>query len=61
MSKRGMILVAILAAGAIVIGRHVLMRSPVPAASIGTPDGQNAAAKAASRAMTFTQPKAPVQ
>lgn len=61
MSKRSMILVAILAAGVIAIGRYALVRSPVPAASIGIPDGQNAASKAASRAMTFTQPKVPAQ
>lgn len=60
-SKRSMILIAILAAGAIVIGRYALMRSPVPAASIGTPDGHDEAAKAASRAMTFTQPGVPAQ
>ena len=64
MSKRIAILVAIAAIAAIAvgaIGRYAFNRALASAAGTGVASAQDQAAKAASRAMTFTQPKAPAQ
>ncbi|MEH6952908.1 hypothetical protein V4R08_16830 (plasmid) [Nitrobacter sp. NHB1] len=61
MSKRSLILVAAAAAIAFAVGSYTLMRTPGPLAKVGARAQQDEAAKAASRAMTFTQPKAPAQ
>jgi hypothetical protein len=60
-SKRSLILIVIAAAIAFAIGRYALVRAPGPSRDVGVPAQQDEAAKAASRAMTFTQPKAPAQ
>jgi len=64
MSVRTVILVAIVAViVGVVVGRYALPRGEAPAISAGAGAeagaGQEDTAKAASRAMTFTQPKAP--
>ncbi len=60
MSRRTLILIVLLVLVAgIAIGRYALPPHPAPAVSAGTRGAQDAAAKAASRAMTFTQPKSP--
>lgn len=60
MSKRALIFVVIVAIGVgVAIGYYGLPRRHAPAISAGAIGGQDDAAKAASRAMTFTQPKAP--
>ncbi|KQW18079.1 hypothetical protein ASC80_21835 [Afipia sp. Root123D2] len=60
MSRRTLILIVLLVLVAgIAIGRYVLGPARAPAVSAGTRGAQDAAANAASRAMTFTQPKAP--
>lgn len=61
MSKRNLILVAVAAAIAFAAWRYVLVQPPQSSAERGAPAQQDDAAKAASRAMTFTQPKAPSQ
>jgi len=61
MSKRSLILVTVAAAIAVAVGRYGLVRAPGPPAELGAPAQQDDGAKAASRAMTFTQPKAPAQ
>jgi hypothetical protein len=61
MSKRTLILVAVAAGIAFAAGRYALVRAPGPSAERGARAQQDEAAKAASRAMTFTQPKAPAQ
>jgi len=62
-SKRAAIVIAVIAlAIGLFAGRFLLSRPPSPVAS--NPGGQSAsddAAAAASRAMTFTQPKAPTK
>jgi hypothetical protein len=61
-SKRHLILLAILILiVGVTLGRYALRRDPPPAASAGTSSAQDGAAQAASRAMTFTQPKAPAR
>jgi hypothetical protein len=58
-SKRHLILLAILILiVGVAIGRYALRRDPPAAGSAGTSGAQDDAAQAASRAMTFTQPKA---
>ncbi|MBR1041122.1 hypothetical protein JQ593_18680 [Bradyrhizobium viridifuturi] len=64
MSKRAAIVIAVIAlAIGLFAGRFLLSRPPSPVAS--NPGGQSAsdddAAASASRAMTFTQPKAPTK
>jgi hypothetical protein len=62
-SKRAAIVIAVIAlAIGLFAGRFLLSRPPSPVAS--NPGGQGAsddAAASASRAMTFTQPKAPAK
>jgi hypothetical protein len=55
-SKRNLILTIVVAVAAFAIGCRVVSRGPTPSR---TPGDQSEAGKAASRAMTFTQPKAP--
>ncbi len=60
MSKRALIFVVIVAIGVgVAIGYYGLPQRHAPAINAGATGGQDDAAKAASRAMTFTQPKAP--
>jgi hypothetical protein len=60
-SRRTLILIALLALVAgIAIGRYALPPNPAHDIRAGATGAQDDAAKAASRAMTFTQPKAPV-
>jgi hypothetical protein len=62
MSVRALILVVIVAViVGVAVGRYALPRGDSPAISggAGAGAGQDDPAKAASRAMTFTQPKAP--
>jgi hypothetical protein len=62
MSVRAVILVVIVALIiGVAVGRYALPRGDAPAISggAGAGAGQDDPAKAASRAMTFTQPKAP--
>jgi hypothetical protein len=60
MSVRALILVAIVALiVGVAVGHYALPRGDAPAISGGAGAGQEDPAKAASRAMTFTQPKAP--
>lgn len=61
MSKRNLSLIIVLAVAAFAIGRLVVSRDPTQSTEPGSPADQSEAAKAASRAMTFTQPKAPAQ
>ncbi|MEW6439149.1 MULTISPECIES: hypothetical protein [Nitrobacteraceae] len=61
MSKRIAILVAIVAIAAVFISRYGFNRAPAPAVGVSATSAQGEAAKAASRAMTFTQPKASAQ
>ncbi|MDF2119201.1 hypothetical protein PY365_26900 [Roseiarcaceae bacterium H3SJ34-1] len=58
MSKHNLMLIIAVAVAALAIGRLVVSRGPTPSAESGAPADQNEAAKAASRAMTFTQRKA---
>jgi hypothetical protein len=60
-SKRNLILVVAAAAIAFAVGRYALVRASRPSADVGARAQQDEAAKAASRAMTFSQPKAPAQ
>jgi hypothetical protein len=61
-SRRTLIFIAILAlVVSIAIGRYALPPTPASGIHAGTTGAQDDAAKAASRAMTFTQPKAPAQ
>lgn len=59
MSKRSLILVAVAAGIAFAAWRYVSVQEPRPSAELGARAQQDDAAKTASRAMTFTQPKAP--
>lgn len=60
MSKLALIIVAIVAIGVgVAIGYYGLPQRHAPAIASGAIGSQDDAAKAASRAMTFTQPKAP--
>jgi hypothetical protein len=60
MSVRALILVAIVALiVGVAVGHYALPRGDAPAISGGAGAGREDTAKAASRAMTFTQPKAP--
>lgn len=59
MSKRNLVFVAVAAAIAFAAWRYALVQTPRPSAELGARAQQDEAAKAASRAMTFTQPKAP--
>jgi hypothetical protein len=62
MSKTTVIAIAVLAAVAgIVIGRYALRAEAPPTATASQPSPQDSAAESASRAMTFTQPKAPAK
>jgi hypothetical protein len=61
MSKRSLILAAVAAAIAYAAGRYALVQGPRQSAEPSARAQQDDAAKAASRAMTFTQPKAPAQ
>jgi hypothetical protein len=61
LSNRIAILGAIAAIVVVAIGRYAFNRAPAPAAGTSVTSAQDQAAKAASRAMTFTQPKAPAQ
>jgi hypothetical protein len=61
LSKRNLILIIVVAVAAFAIGRFVVSRGPTPSAESGATGDQSETAKAASRAMTFTQPKAPAQ
>jgi hypothetical protein len=61
LSKHIAFLVAIAAISVVAIGRYALNRAPASAAGTSVTSAQDQAAKAASRAMTFTQPKAPAQ
>jgi hypothetical protein len=61
-SKRARIFIVIIAISAgVAIGYYGLARSQAPATNAEATGGQDDAAKAASRAMTFMQPKAPAQ
>jgi len=61
-SRRTLILIAILAlVGGIAIGRYALPPTPASGLRAGASGAENDAAKAASRPMTFSQPKAPAQ
>ncbi len=60
MSKRALVLVVIVAIGVgVAIGYFGLPQRHAPIIGTGAVGNQDEAAKAASRAMTFTQPKAP--
>jgi len=59
-SKRALVLVVIVAIGVgVAIGYYGLPQRHAPTIGTGAIGSQEDAAKAASRAMTFTQPKAP--
>jgi hypothetical protein len=62
MSVRALILVLVAFAVGVAIGHYAFPRSQMRAISGGASadGGRDDAARAASRAMTFTQPKAPV-
>ena len=61
MSVRALIFVFVALAIGVAVGHYALPRSLTPAASEASANGgEDDAARAASRAMTFTQPKAPV-
>jgi hypothetical protein len=60
-SNRSLVLVIVAAAIAFAAGRYALVRAPGPSTEVGARAQQDEAAKAASRAMTFTQPKATAQ
>jgi cytochrome c-type biogenesis protein CcmH/NrfG len=60
-SNRSLVLVIVAAAIAFAVGRYAQVRAPGPSAEVGACAQQDEAAKAASRAMTFTQPKATAQ
>jgi hypothetical protein len=62
MSMRALILVVIVALiVGVAIGRYALPPNPTPSIRAGATGAEDDAAKAASRAMTFTQPKAAAQ
>jgi hypothetical protein len=62
MSKTTVIAIAVLAAVAgIAISRYALRAEAPPAATASQPSLKDSAAESASRAMTFTQPKAPAK
>jgi len=61
LSKRIAIFIAIVAIATVVIARYSFNRAPAPAAGVSATSAPDEPAKAASRAMTFTQPKAPAQ
>lgn len=62
MSVRALILVLVALIIGVAVGHYALPRGQTPALSAraGADGGRDDPAKAASRAMTFTQPKAPV-
>lgn len=62
MSKATVIVIAVVAAViGIFVGRYALRAFSPPATTASAPSPQGSAAESASRAMTFTQPKAPAQ
>lgn len=60
MSVRALILVVVALIIGVAVGHYGLPRSPPISGGTGADGGEDDPAKAASRAMTFTQPKAPV-
>ncbi len=62
MSKTSVIVIAIVAAAVgVAVGRYALRPAAPPFAAALQPTPQGSAAESASRAMTFTQPKAPAK
>ncbi len=62
MSVRALVLVVIVALiVGVAVGRYALPPTPASGLRAGASGAKNDAAKAVSRAMTFTQPKAPAQ